>query len=435
MLAFALQEFVFADSEAVSHTVSSIASRNVDGAVYYYDSLHEAFEAAAGISIDLPDELILLSDITVDEPLIVENEKHIRLVPGNGDKTIKRGDEFLEYPIFWITGDGASLALGRTGMEYQLTIDGGFLNNLSIQAHAPLITLNGLDSKLIMYDNVILQNNYNISPVLGDAASYQHGAGVFVRTRRDSFEPSAEFVMKGGIIRGNVNNTGHSQSHGGGVHVIQGIFTMEGGVITDNTTKRNGGGVYVSRRASFKKTGGIIYGNTALGNRVSKFSGHAVSVDTIENSVFRFRDNTVKENERLTYTASITGDGVFGKGEKWQDPNTLFRRNLLIGIIMALLLGFLVFVFLRKKVFSKKLVSPELVPNTVPKEKSPALLEAETLLTNREKDVFYMFLSGKTAKQISQALNCSVSNINNHSEKIYRKLNVNSYTELLFKFK
>jgi DNA-binding CsgD family transcriptional regulator len=208
---------------------------------------------------------------------------------------------------------------------------------------------------------------------------------------------------------------------------------MEGGAIMDNTTLGKGGGVYIGKSASFRKTGGVIYGknapdgnkNTAIASGWTRFLGHAVSIDTGEFPVFKFRDTTVKKYEKLTYTGTQSGDGVFGKGERWHDQYTLFRRNLFVGVISALFLGFFAFVILRKKVSIE----------TTPKGKPLALIEAEALLTEREKDVLHLLLAGKTAKHISLELECSVSNINKLSEKIYRKLNVNSYSELLVKFK
>jgi predicted outer membrane repeat protein len=108
-----------------------------------------------------------------------------------------------------------------------------------------------------MYDNVTLQNNKNI----GDALAVNNrlnGAGVLISTYGDIFNRQAEFIMKGGTIRGNINNTKNPYRCGGGVQIAGfGIFTMEGGVIMNNTADRSGGGVYMDASCSFKKTGGI----------------------------------------------------------------------------------------------------------------------------------------------------------------------------------
>jgi len=173
------------------------------GTVFYYSALHEAFEAAAGTSIDAPDEIILLADITVYEPLIVDEGKHIRLVP-DGDRTIRRGGGFAEYPVIWVNGEAASLSLGKPGMEGELTVDGGCLDTPPVEAQTPLVAVSGPDAKLVMYDKVVLQNNHNKGSPRGTSI-YKNGAGVFIRTAGDS-NRLAEFIMKGGVIRGNVNN-------------------------------------------------------------------------------------------------------------------------------------------------------------------------------------------------------------------------------------
>jgi DNA-binding CsgD family transcriptional regulator len=414
------------------------ASRTVDGVVIYYDSLHGAFEAALtdadGKSPDAPGEIILLTNITLDAPLIVENGQHIRLVAGN-NITIMRGYNFVEYPLLWITGDLASLTLGAPGMGYTLSIDGGFLNNPPVHSHSPLVAINGQDSKLIMYDNVVLQNNHNFSTVPVNANLYQNGGAVFIRQSEDNFYRLSEFIMKGGIIRGNANKT-RPNRFGGAVLLNIGIFIMEGGAIMDNTTQLTGAGVHLDSRSSFYKTGGIIYGinaplayrNTAIvGYTSSKIFGHAVSVELSESPGIHFRDDTVKENEVLSYSGANSGKGIFGKGERWDNPSTKTRRYLLIAALLTLVLSIPAVIIIRKKIIKSKL------PRTG--EKTKARLDAEKLLTHREKEVFDMFISGHTARKTAQSLQLSISSINFHSQNIYRKLDIQSRAELLVKYK
>jgi hypothetical protein len=78
---------------------------------------------------------------------------------------------------------------------------------------------------------------------------------------------STVFIMNDGTIKGNSALTGDS---GGGVCVVEGQFTMNGGTIGGetpdadaNTAAGGANGVYVS--GSFTMTGGIITGNTASG--------------------------------------------------------------------------------------------------------------------------------------------------------------------------
>jgi hypothetical protein len=87
------------------------------------------------------------------------------------------------------------------------------------------------------------------------------GGGVYVNG-------GGSFIMNGGVISGNTaTGTG-----GGGVRVF-GTFTMNGGIISGNTTSGSGGGVYLSNSGIFKKlpssgsdqNSGIIYGLDAVG--------------------------------------------------------------------------------------------------------------------------------------------------------------------------
>ena len=418
---------VFSQDLAVPANV--VASRTDGVNIFYYTSLHEAVDTASSLLATphspVPIEITLLSDIEIHASIIIGDNINITIVP-YGDRIIMRGGDFLDGPLFWINGDAASLALGNGSGS--LVVDGGFLNTPSIEAHAPLVSVNGHDSKFIMYDGVTLQNNYNKSSTAA-SNSYQNGSGVFINVFDPPFNRPAEFIMKGGTIQGNFNKVQNPFSLGGGVFAAHfGIFTMEGGSIINNTARRAGGGVFISGDSSFSKTGGVIYGNTAIeGYSTPKMYGHSIFVGFTDGFVRLYRNDALHENEILTYTGSPSGDGVFGKGEKWHTPQTIFRRNLFITVTVLLLVmsfGSIVFIYKKRSSLAEK-----------PRTKTQALIEAEALLTEREKDVLRLLMSDKTARQISEDLGCSVSNVNNHSEKIYRKLNVNSYTELLVKLR
>lgn len=55
-------------------------------------------------------------------------------------------------------------------------------------------------------------------------------------------------------------------------------------------------------------------------------------------------------------------------------------------------------------------------------------------LTPREKQVFYMLLEGMKAKEIALNASISVSGVNYFIKRIYRKLNVNTKTELVLRY-
>ena len=416
------------------------ASRTEDAVVLYYLTLHEAFEAAAGTSIDAPDEITLLADIAVYEPLEVDDGKHIRLVTGNGNRTIRRGNGFLEYPVIWVNGDSASLSLGKPDMEHDLIIDGGYLNTPPVEAHAPLAAVSGPNAKLVMYDKVTLQNNYNNgSPVT--TSYYQNGAGVFVRTAGDrNSDRPVEFIMKGGTIRGNRNYLQNLLANGGGVAVAGfGLFTMEGGVIMDNTAYRSGGGLCVGSRASFNKTGGVIYGkNAPVGYRNDVVNGiglplsygHAVIIHLVEEPGYQFRDDTVGENDRLSYIGSPRDNGVFGQGEKWTKPNDNNRRYLLIAILFALAAGIVLILLIAKMRLDRKRYA-------FPAGETPqgAVIEPDVELTSRERQVFDLLLTELPTKQIASEMKISYSGVIFHIRNIFAKLGIQSRTELLVKYR
>lgn len=150
------------------------ASGLVELSSKYYNTLHEAIEAASGLSVDEPDIIYVLSDLVLHKPVIINSDKHIKLIAKGGDRIIARGSGNEDFPLFWITGKGASLSIGKPDMENELIICGGYLDSPLFKAHAPLVALNGPGSTLIMYGNTVLQNNCNISDIPG-TGNYRNG--------------------------------------------------------------------------------------------------------------------------------------------------------------------------------------------------------------------------------------------------------------------
>jgi len=421
------------------------ASRQDGGSIVYYATLNEAFNAAEGVSIETPDEITVLADVDLTTSILIDSAKHIRLVAGGGNRTIRRGSSNLENPLFRLTGEGATLTLGKPGMEYDLMIDGGCLNNPPIIAHSPLVTVNGLDSKVVMYNKVFIQNNKNE----GDAAAadlYRMGAGVFIRSLELMQERQPEFIMKGGTIRGNITNVKVGNKCGGGVYIAGfGLFTMEGGVIAGNTAYTNGGGFHTGSRGSFKKTGGIIYGINAPEHLINRavngigkppLYGHAICIPVaMPDVLWRTKDGTVYEFEILTFTGGLTGQpGVFGEGEPWQPeiyhPETPFISPTMIAVIIigsALLAAAIViaFIFILRK---KRLWNIENAPAFAEDYK-----ERLSRLTPRETEIFNLLLTELSIKQIADKLSLTLSGTNFHIQNIYRKLGIQSRTELLAK--
>ena len=89
------------------------------------------------------------------------------------------------------------------------------------------------------------------------------------------------FEMNGGTIIGNeATNSSTAQdawASGGGVFVYDGSFTMKGNsTISENKAKSSGGGVYSDHGSMFEMQGGTIGGNTANGG-----GGVAINIDGI----------------------------------------------------------------------------------------------------------------------------------------------------------
>ena len=121
--------------------------------------------------------------------------------------------------------------------------------------------------------------------ISNNIANNQNGGGVHVR---------GSFLMNNGVISGNI------AQNGGGV-VVSGIFTMEGGAISGNRSYYDGGGVAVTRGATFTKSGGTIYGsnetdshlrnNAARGHAIFNANGHwrnATAGPTLNTDAFGF---------------------------------------------------------------------------------------------------------------------------------------------------
>jgi DNA-binding CsgD family transcriptional regulator len=64
----------------------------------------------------------------------------------------------------------------------------------------------------------------------------------------------------------------------------------------------------------------------------------------------------------------------------------------------------------------------------------PSEADAVITLTPREKEVFHMLLRGMKAKDIAAEFSITIWGVNYFIKQIYRKLNVNSKTELVLRY-
>lgn len=116
----------------------------------------------------------------------------------------------------------------------------------------------------------------------------------------------------GGVITG-----GNESNEGGGVQIISGSMTMNGGTIA-NCSAGYGGGVYVGNSANFYMNGGTITNCTATTDNKS-FGGGGVYID--RDGSFTMSGGIIENCS----AASTFGGGVFSRGDFSMSGNAIIR--------------------------------------------------------------------------------------------------------------
>jgi hypothetical protein len=190
----------------------SVATRGEGEYIEYYSSLADAVYAGGTQGV-----VTVLSNVTVDETIMINNGGTLTILPKGGAViTIGRGSG--TGSLFAIGGSGQAPSTLKfvTEANNRLIVDGG---NKSAEAALITVQVNGTFD---MPNEVTLQNNQNTGNNIGGGVCVIGGA----------------FTMRGGNI------TGNSAGEGGGVYVADtGEFTMAGGNIAGNSADA-GGGVY-----------------------------------------------------------------------------------------------------------------------------------------------------------------------------------------------
>jgi hypothetical protein len=219
------------------------------GETTYYVSLKSAIDNNSG-SLENPLAISLMQDIDIDTKITIASDKHIKIEPDDeGAVTIRRVSGFMGN--LFSVNSSASLTLGGSETA-TLVIDGG--KNSELTALGAIVSVNS-GGTLTLSDGAALKNNNNIS-IIG-------GGGVYVAI-------NGTFIMNGGEISGNEQNSdGTYYKCGGGVYVdgstgsSGGVFIMNDGIVTGNKA-RVGGGVYINNSGNFTMEGGEISGNEAV---------------------------------------------------------------------------------------------------------------------------------------------------------------------------
>ena len=135
----------------------------------------------------------------------------------------------------------------------------------------------------------------------------------------------------GGVLTGgSVGDSNYYSDGGGGVNVVQGSFTMNGGTIYGCTAAKYGGGVNVTN-SSFTMNGGTIYGCTAKyggGVRIDSNS-FTMTGGIIENCAASSSGDAVLTGFNVTFSAdggTIIGTVALGSDAKIESRNSSGTR-------------------------------------------------------------------------------------------------------------
>jgi len=237
-----------------------------------------------------------------------------------------------------------------TGGTFELK-DGSINRNESIYGGGGVFVINGsftIEEDGIIYRNIAhvgsgggvhltgANTEFNIKGgvISTNAASVDGGGGIFANG-------GAEIVMHNGVIRGNaLIATSSSGSFGGGGVRISGnntIFTMENGLITENTMTRfnnsvganiGGGGVSIADNATFIMKDGEISKNGS-GNANGSLGPQGGGVFVGANSTFEMEGGVIRDHN---ITDSGAGVAVGGHNATFtMSGDALITNNIAAG--------------------------------------------------------------------------------------------------------
>jgi len=258
----------------------------------------------------------------------------------SGDVAVGGGGNFSSVSSFGsvsnvvitLQGNG-KLYLNSQG--YMIRIDA----NQTLIIDSTALTLQGLDNNASLIDcsgtlelknGEIINNHKSYTLSRSGERYYNGGGGVYVR--------GGTFIMTGGIISGNSifgsdNNdkSPHSVIYncGGGVYVSGGTFTITGGTITGNNAKgwkregiysgylNEGGGVYISNDSTFFMNGGTISDNSTKDYN----GGYNAGGGIYASDTFTMNGGTISGNN------SDNGGGIYANDTFTMNGGTISGNN------------------------------------------------------------------------------------------------------------
>jgi DNA-binding NarL/FixJ family response regulator len=145
---------------------------------------------------------------------------------------------------------------------------------------------------------------------------------------------------------------------------------------------------------------------------------------------FQYRNDTVGENDNLSYAGAPRGNGIFGTEDKWDNPDKALLRILAAIILPVLAAGICIFLVLRKRALKKLMEVAQEATDKVPEN-----IFENADLSPREKEVGKLLLTELSMKQIATVMHIAYTTADYHSRKLYRKMGVEGRTELLIRVK
>ena len=274
--------------------------RGIDTAQNLSNALNLTTDSGVGAAyVNGEGKVVLLQDVWLNHTITITARDSITLTANeSNDFTIYRhfDDGFL-----FMVSSGTFILEGSNG--HNLTIDG---NRTTYSSNgSSLVYVDG--GEFTMNAGSVLQNSN--TPYYGGVVSVKND-GMFTMNGGTISDNNAftygggvyvmdggTFTMNGGTISNNTAN-----SFGGGVYVDDGTFTMNDGTISNNNaTTYYGGGVYVTNSGTFTMNGGTIDNNNAAVN------GGGVGV--VSGGTFNMTGGSIDTN-----TANNDGGGVYVDG-------------------------------------------------------------------------------------------------------------------------
>lgn len=176
---------------------------------------------------------------------------------GGGLYISAEGSETIQLQYLTVSGNkatnGGAIYQGRGIVELQNCV---LKNNTASNSGGGIYqtTQDVGESRCTMADTAITGNTATVGGGLGMGASH------FV-----NYGSTAQFIMESGSITGNSTTTTLSNYGGGGVYLVGNgsRFTMNGGEISSNITKQNGGGIFSTNWHGVTLNGGKVVENNA----------------------------------------------------------------------------------------------------------------------------------------------------------------------------